>query len=179
MDETGKRSLYISFFTHPDMLQYEDRLRSFKNWSKQLIPDKYTMAEAGFLYTGQSDIVQCFACNVRVSEWDKTDNVWKEHLKWSPDCIFLKMIGYGVRLNTNLPTESKPPDSFTAPQLRESLESTSQTVHNGFNFCTGPDQPFQFKSQPGSEICGKSQSNTSNRGLWGSKLFDVSGPVHR
>jgi hypothetical protein len=77
MDETGKRSVYVSFFTHHDMIQYEDRLQSFKNWSKQLMPDKYAMAEAGFLYTGQSDIVQCFGCNVWVSVLEKTDNAWR------------------------------------------------------------------------------------------------------
>jgi hypothetical protein len=136
MDETGKRSLYVPFFTHPDMIQYEDRLQSFKNWSKQLMPDKYDMAEAGFLYTGQSDIVQCFGCNVRVSEWEKTDNAWREHLKWSPDCVFLKMVGYGIQLNTNPPIASKAsPDGRRKPP-HETLKVTTQPTRNGLNICT-------------------------------------------
>jgi hypothetical protein len=93
MDESGKRAI---LFTKPDMVYYEDRLQSFKNWSKQILPDKYYLARAGFVYTGEGDIVQCFSCNVRVSEWDRTDLPFTEHLKWSPDCIFLKIVGYGA-----------------------------------------------------------------------------------
>jgi hypothetical protein len=80
MDYTGKRAMIICF-TQPDMVYYEDRLKSFKNWSKQIIPDKYAMARAGFTYKGEGGVVQCFGCNICVSEWEKTDNPWMEHLK--------------------------------------------------------------------------------------------------
>jgi hypothetical protein len=170
MDDTGRRSLSTAFFTHPDMIQYEDRLQSFMNWSKQVIPDKYAMAQAGFLYTGQSHIVQCFGCNIRVSQWEKTDNPWSEHLKWSPDCVFLKIIGYGTQLNVEVSThtyhngfdfrtgpdqtlQSKP--TAAAPQHKP-MEVTSQPYHNGFNFQSKPPADLAFPGFNGSEVMGRS-----------------------
>jgi hypothetical protein len=73
MDDTGIRSLPRVSFTHTDMIMYEDRLQSFKQWPRQILPDKYNLARAGFIYTGVGDIVQCFGCGIRVSEWEKTD----------------------------------------------------------------------------------------------------------
>jgi hypothetical protein len=144
MDDTGRRSLSAAFFNHPDMIQYEDRLQSFMNWSKQLIPDKYAMAQAGFLYTGQSDVVQCFGCNIRVSQWEKTDNPWSEHLKWSPDCVFLKLIGYGTQPNVEPTIESRASEVCQVPQHKP-VEVSTHPYHNGFDFRTGPDQTLQSK----------------------------------
>jgi hypothetical protein len=31
-----------------NMMFYEDRLETFKTWSNQIIPNKYTLAKAGF-----------------------------------------------------------------------------------------------------------------------------------
>jgi hypothetical protein len=127
MDETGKG---LEYFAEPDMMQYEDRLQSFKNWSKQLIPDKYAMAKAGFIYTGESDVVRCFGCSIRLSQWEKTDDPWVEHLKWSPECSFLKMVGCGAEVQALQPTERK---------CEEPTEVTVPPYHRGFNFRTGSD----------------------------------------
>ena len=37
----------------------------------------------------------CFACGLKVNQWDKDVNPWKEHKRLSPVCRFSKMIGYG------------------------------------------------------------------------------------
>jgi hypothetical protein len=103
-----------------------------------------TWHRRGFLYTGQSDVVQCFGCNIRVSQWEKTDNPWSEHLKWSPDCVFLKMIGYGTPLNVEPTIESRAPEVGQVPQHKP-MEVTTHPYHNGFNFRTGPDQTLQSK----------------------------------
>ena len=39
-----------------------DRLKTFDTWPKYLRPTKEEMASAGFVYTGKSDRVVCFAC---------------------------------------------------------------------------------------------------------------------
>lgn len=95
MDVFPENSCNVSknHFIHGDMLFYEDRLRTFQTWPKQILPTKETLACSGFIYSGQNDSTNCFACNIKLKDWDRTDNPWTEHRKWSPNCIFLKMIG--------------------------------------------------------------------------------------
>ena len=52
------------------MKLYQDRLLTFHHWPKQIIPDKYSLAQAGFYYTGQSDFTICFACGLKVNQWE-------------------------------------------------------------------------------------------------------------
>ena len=77
------------------MKLYQDRILTFHNWPKQIIPDKHSLSQAGFYYTGQSDMTVCFACSLKVNQWDRADDAWQEHRRLSPDCMYLKMIGYG------------------------------------------------------------------------------------
>ena len=80
------------------MMFYEDRLTTFETWSKQILPNKFDLAKAGFYYIGNGDEVICFACSekvfAKVNSWEKTDVPFDEHKKWSPNCMFLKMTGY-------------------------------------------------------------------------------------
>lgn len=46
------------------------------------------MAASGFFFSGNEDWVQCFFCGGHLSKWGKNDNVWKEHLRWFPDCLY-------------------------------------------------------------------------------------------
>jgi hypothetical protein len=148
MDDAGIRSLPRVYFTHPDMMMYEDRLQSFKQWPKQILPDKYNLARAGFIYTGEGDIVQCFGCSIRVSQWEKTDFPWAEHLKWSPDCVFLKMNGYGVQQKDDHTNEPNVLNVCKTPQ-QEPKEVTPSTGFTGFNFRTETDRAVQSNPQPG------------------------------
>jgi len=136
MDDTGIRALPRACFTQPDMMMYEDRLQSFKQWPNQIVPDKYSLAKAGFIYRGEGDVVQCFGCNIRVSQWNRTDLPLAEHLKWSPDCIFLKMIGYGA-----------PQDGVQT--VDRTKEPRGFTGFTGFNFRRAPDNAVQSNPQPG------------------------------
>lgn len=77
------------------MKRYQDRLRTFYNWPKQIIPDKYALAQAGFYYTGQSDLTVCFACHLKVYQWERHDNPWGEHKRLSPSCHYIMMVGCG------------------------------------------------------------------------------------
>lgn len=79
------------------MSSYEKRLDSYKHWPVQIYPNMYQLAEAGLYYTGEGDAVKCCCCGTVISQWWRTDNAWAEHYKWSPDCLYLKMIGYGHR----------------------------------------------------------------------------------
>ena len=81
------------YFSSPEYCFYEERLSTFVCWPLQISPNKFELAECGFYYTGQGDVVKCFSCGIKVCQWLVTDDARKEHLKYSPNCIFLKMIG--------------------------------------------------------------------------------------
>ena len=73
----------------------DDRISSFDAWSQQIIPNKHQFAKAGFFfYSGLGDKVVCFFCDLKLYNWEKTDDPWVEHYKNSPNCLFLKLVGF-------------------------------------------------------------------------------------
>ena len=80
------------YFEKCDRVFYADRLKTFEHWPKQLTPDKYALAQAGFYYTGVGDKVTCFACNLSLHHWESTDSALREHLKWSKNCTYLRIV---------------------------------------------------------------------------------------
>ena len=74
-----------------EMLNCEDRLKTFKNWPKYIMLTPEECAEAGFIYCNVSDRVRCFWCNIILKDWEPTDIAWNEHIKWSPNCPFIKL----------------------------------------------------------------------------------------
>ena len=74
------------------MLKYgAERLKTFYLWPKYLMPKASQLASAGFTYTNQGDRVRCFACDVLLCDWKRSDDPFEEHYKWSQDCEFLKV----------------------------------------------------------------------------------------
>jgi hypothetical protein len=43
-------------------------------------------------FTGESDKVACFICDVGIHEWESKDEPLKEHLKHAPMCIFAQHV---------------------------------------------------------------------------------------
>lgn len=113
---------YGIVFKNHSYLLYEDRIKTFYSWPAQTQPDKYVLAAAGFLYTGHSDEVTCFACGVSLSEWCKRDIVQAEHLKWSPSCIYSRMIGSEQPLSRN--SEQRSNIVVTFKQIWDSCTET-------------------------------------------------------
>ncbi|KAK3108470.1 hypothetical protein FSP39_008485 [Pinctada imbricata] len=82
---------------YPDYVYFAERLASFKNWQKFLRgPSKRDLARAGFVYTNVGDKVTCFWCGMTFKDWEPFDDVYKEHLKWSKDCTFAKILSDGL-----------------------------------------------------------------------------------
>ena len=75
------------------MEYYENRLKTFDTYPKQMLPDKIQLARAGLYYSGKSDMCQCFRFHVKLSAWERDDDAIKEHYKWSPQCEYIKMVG--------------------------------------------------------------------------------------
>ena len=97
-----------------DVMYYDTRLSSFDTWPCQIKPEKQELARAGFMYTGHSDRVKCVVCNVELHNWLSNENALREHAKWSPDCSFLKIIGYDPYA---------PSESSTSSVLQPTTES--------------------------------------------------------
>ena len=69
----------------------EDRLKTYKlppQWEGPV--DYQSMAEAGFVYTGQEDLVYCFSCNVKLDRWSKDMEPLLKHKEESPTCSFMR-----------------------------------------------------------------------------------------
>jgi hypothetical protein len=49
-----------------------------------------------FFYSEIGDKVTCFYCNVTLKQWESTDCIETEHLKWEPNCLFAKMVSSKV-----------------------------------------------------------------------------------
>ena len=73
--------------TKDNMEYYENRLKTFDTYPKQMLPDKMQLARAGLYYKGKSDVCHCFRCHVKLSAWER------EIYIWSHQCKYIKMVG--------------------------------------------------------------------------------------
>ncbi|XP_068144797.1 death-associated inhibitor of apoptosis 2 [Drosophila tropicalis] len=67
----------------------EARLKTFDNWPIANIQAPEGLAQAGLFYQNIDDQVRCFHCDIGLRSWEKEDEPWHEHAKWSPKCQFL------------------------------------------------------------------------------------------
>ena len=100
-----KDSTKVTAYSKPALMLCEDRLQTYEHWSKQIKPEKWSLAKAGFFYTGTADKVTCFACGVNIMSWEEKDDPREEHEKWSPSCIYLKMTGYTSQITSRCDTQ--------------------------------------------------------------------------
>ncbi|CAC5426749.1 unnamed protein product [Mytilus coruscus] len=71
---------------YPQFENVMSRIQSYTNVSKQR---PKLLAEAGYFYTGEADIVRCFCCGIGLAEWNHQDEPWVQHAKHSFKCSFL------------------------------------------------------------------------------------------
>ena len=76
---------------HAEYSMCRARYRSFENWPRFLLPKKEDLCKAGFIYSGEGDVVYCFYCDISLRDWEPQDKPWVEHYKHSPNCTFLNM----------------------------------------------------------------------------------------
>ncbi|ALC41854.1 Iap2 [Drosophila busckii] len=73
----------------PKYASMEARLRTFSDWPIANIQPADALAQAGLYYQKIDDQVRCFHCNIGLRSWQKEDEPWHEHAKWSPKCQFV------------------------------------------------------------------------------------------
>ncbi|XP_053385657.1 uncharacterized protein LOC123537992 [Mercenaria mercenaria] len=76
---------------YPDFVEKQKRENSFHTtkWQVDDKPDYLLLAEYGFFFTGNNDLVKCHHCGIGLKDWVKEDDVLNEHVKHSSSCGFL------------------------------------------------------------------------------------------
>lgn len=68
---------------------HDTRLASFYDWTSTSV-SSVDLASAGFYYSGVGDEVHCFHCKVGIEEWLPGEDVFYEHVRYSPQCNYAK-----------------------------------------------------------------------------------------
>lgn len=73
---------------------FDERLVSFKNWRGIISPNvnPLELSRIGMYYTNEMDSVRCVFCNIEIYNWNVNDIPIREHLKYSNECVFAKML---------------------------------------------------------------------------------------
>ncbi len=66
------------------------RIKSYDKWPSDHVLKIEDLAKAGFFFAGYSDCARCFYCGGGLRNWEPEDDVWVEHARWFPWCVFLK-----------------------------------------------------------------------------------------
>ena len=117
--------------------ELEDRMKTFTlppQWDGPV--DYQSMAEAGFVYTGQEDLVYCFSCNIKLDRWSKHMEPLLRHKEESPTCSFIRQKLRAVRgekgKTMSVVAPSKPLNArltSSIGQLQSSSLVTSKAIH--------------------------------------------------
>lgn len=86
--DNGPKATEILDSSPSDFTSLDARLQTFRNWPKTEVTGRI-LASAGFVYTGQDDVVICPFCQVEGFHWEAADNPMEDHRAWSPNCPFL------------------------------------------------------------------------------------------
>ena len=102
--------------TEINMKREADRRKTFEKWPLTFI-DTNHLASAGFFFTKLSDVVCCAFCGVQLGDWEKCDNPFKDHQRWSPSCGFIKGLFVG-----NIPIGSTDQPTTSSEQPTRSYD---------------------------------------------------------
>ena len=124
--------------------ELEDRLKTFKlppQWEGPV--DYQSMAEAGFVYTGQEDLVCCFSCNVKLDRWSKDLEPLLRHKEESPTCSFMRQKLQAVKKGKtkSVVAPSKPLNSRLTSSIGELQSSSLITPKAVHAVVTGLNEP--------------------------------------
>lgn len=95
------------------------RLTTFANWPLRSIRPA-DLANAGFIYTGDNDMVRCVFCGQYVGNWQNEDFPMTEHRVLFPQCPFIR--GYDVG---NIPVDP-PQSNLDLPNTTNQASSPSR-----------------------------------------------------
>ncbi|KAJ8970256.1 hypothetical protein NQ317_018118 [Molorchus minor] len=91
-DEVDNRSKPLSLEGVQSETNYRNfniRLATFENWPNTEV-SQIDLAQAGFIYTGEDDIVVCPFCKIEGYRWVSGDIPMDDHTHWRPNCPFVR-----------------------------------------------------------------------------------------
>lgn len=135
ISELTENSIYREIWQR--YLHVTDRIQSFEFADLTLKRIKNSIAQAGFFYK-EKGIIQCFACEIQIVNWNKRCQPWSLHITESPNC-FLILSTYSspqieliLSKKDHIRSQMTPSDSeqlnITSPP--PILSPESQTVQN-------------------------------------------------
>lgn len=92
-----------------------NRLQTLNNWPRHAEVNPERIAKAGFFSTRNGLEVECFSCQLRISQWNYGDQVMERHRTLSPNCAFVN----NPTATDNIPLI--PPTSSSSSSYHESL----------------------------------------------------------
>lgn len=124
----SQRSKIDEKIKHPDYKLINQRIKSFELWPIGIKQKPLELAEAGFFYSGQSDITICFSCDLNLSRWEPEDNAWLEHKKHATeDCDFLRLNHETVKFNEENYEKVKKPQKIEVVDDGSSESPSNET----------------------------------------------------
>ena len=75
---------------NPEFLLYEDRLKTYDQWSFSNIASPRDLAQSGFFYTNNLDVVKCFCCGLYLYRWTSFHSPDVQHKHHRKQCLYLK-----------------------------------------------------------------------------------------
>jgi len=117
-----------------ELSQYKSetsRLQTFRNWPlRHIVPAD--LANAGFIYTGRSDLVQCVFCEGIIGNWEEEDFPITEHRALYPHCPFVRGLDVGnIPLQNSTLTLGVPGSSSETTSLQRSPSRTDHPMDQG------------------------------------------------
>ncbi|CDG72862.1 Inhibitor of apoptosis 3 iap-3 [Spodoptera exigua multiple nucleopolyhedrovirus] len=88
-DVCGTGAMTMRKPKHGSYTNYKDRLATFTDWPRDIYQRPHDLASAGFFYTGRNAEVRCFQSDCGLSDWEPTDEPWREHARWFPRCEYV------------------------------------------------------------------------------------------
>lgn len=104
------------------------RLQTFENWPTDAVVSPERIASAGFLYTNEEMVVECFACRVRVSaaQWQSDDDIVNKHYLANSSCPFVN----SLMANPSVPMiDSTGTPDVSIPNSSEVSAGSSSLAH--------------------------------------------------
>jgi len=163
LKKMGKSFLYNTDPTRGPKLNYTeaiDRLKTFTLsplWERPV--DARSMSEAGFVYTGQEDLVYCFSCNIKLDGWTKHMDPLLRHKEECPTCSFVRqqlLVIKGEKgkvksvVVPSKPLNPRQTASICQLKSKSSTYFSSKPIHT---VVTGLDEPqSSFSSRGGDDF---------------------------
>jgi len=116
-----------------EFLSEANRFKTFSGrWPLDFIRPA-DLANAGFIYTGRDDIVQCVFCREFIGRWNREDFPHTEHRSIFPTCPFVLGQECG-----NIPIQTQPYDPFVSQDM--ALPHQDQAAPGGSGASAGVDE---------------------------------------